>query len=532
MTQRSSWYERLGYNPLVLRAFRTGFRSGRGNFRIGIWSILLVVVLGIVGMMLYGEAQRRGSVPIPKAAAQILIALLWYISSVFVFGGIQRMLVSVSGERERGTFDFLHLSTLPPRAIIWGLMLAGHLPGYLLLTVLAPIIFVAGWFAEWQLAYLFLFLVELVGLVVFASLSFQLVGYWTKKATDLRTLALLLFLLAIVVLSAMSQVLPALKIVAFYPVLQSTLYRAAGAEGFDLLFYGMVVPLEVLVAAFFIPVGVLCYRSLARCLRYRERKPVTTLAGLSLVVWLQVFLLGCLWQDAHYVTLYSVLLSWLVGGFLLRVSTRSNESLSRYVWLVQHKQPHDSNDAPAYWLQLGLGLSLLGAGLAPMFSSGYQGAAWSALCAFVPAALPFLYQQWLQVRGLRGAERYLGAGWAIVMVWAPLVAGLIMRAFDSQYVDLVLCCSPLGQVLVFDGNLALPPMSSATMAVAVTVQGVYFVALVLLIALNYRGWRALQAQVVAADDPGDAAELPPSVTDTTSQFAETTVIRPEDQTPT
>ena len=117
---QNKWYERFGYNPLVLRAFRTGFRSGRGNFRIGIWCLLLLLALAVPALMVLAAAQATGEVDWELAASTTGRALIFFFSALLVFGGIQRMLSSISGERERGTFDFLHLSTLPPRAILWG----------------------------------------------------------------------------------------------------------------------------------------------------------------------------------------------------------------------------------------------------------------------------------------------------------------------------------------------------------------------------------------------------------------------------
>lgn len=536
MTRKMSWYERLGYNPLILRAFRTGFRSGRGNFRIGVWGILLILTLGVVALGLFGRYQTTGELEVATAARACVITLLFYLGAVFVFGGIQRMLVSLSGERERGTWDFLHLSTLQPRAIIWGLMLAGHLPGYLLLVILFPLLLVGGWLGEYHLGYLTLIVVQLVGMTIFASLMFQLLSFWTKRASDLRTLALLLFLLGVLVTTLIGLYghFP-LQLVGFFPALLWTYRRAASGgmleAGTEFPFFTTPVALEFLVAALLVPIAVLCYRSLSRCLRHRERRPVTAAGATFLLIWLQIFLLGMYWPYTQGVTMISVAFSWLVVGQLMKASLRSQEALSRYLWMRERHRLTDPSHAPAYGQLFLLVVVAVAAGLAPHFQPNPLGGAWSAILIALPLSLSFLFLQWLQLSGRTGGLRQLALVWSLGLVWLPLVAGAMTHMYGSDNAIWVFALSPLGQVILCDVKIDIAPLTNSHWALIAALQGVYFLAAVGLVFLNVKAWRAqcaaiaVQEDALAADEP-----LAASVTDTTSQFAETTVIRPEDIT--
>ena len=125
---------RLTENPFLVRAFALGFRSGPSSFRVGWFGMFLALVVG-VPLLLWS----LGTIDQETVVRIGFYILGYFIAAAFVFGGFQRMLISFAQERDRGTLDFIHLSTMPPRHVIWGLLFAGQIPGYIFLMAAFPL---------------------------------------------------------------------------------------------------------------------------------------------------------------------------------------------------------------------------------------------------------------------------------------------------------------------------------------------------------------------------------------------------------
>ncbi|MFQ5655567.1 MAG: hypothetical protein ACE5GW_12660, partial [Planctomycetota bacterium] len=189
-------------NPLIVRAFRTGFRRGPNSFRISVWGgglALLVAAATFPAIVFSGISYE-------SAASWLLAGLAVYTVATFVIGGLQRMLMSFLSERERGTFDFIHLSTLRPSSIVLGYLLAGQLLGYLLLCLTIPVMLVSASIADYGLPSIVLLILAIVGYAVMLSMIFLTAGFWSEKISDLKGSALVLLSLLLIALTFLARI--------------------------------------------------------------------------------------------------------------------------------------------------------------------------------------------------------------------------------------------------------------------------------------------------------------------------------------
>ncbi|MGE3166902.1 MAG: hypothetical protein AB7O52_18510 [Planctomycetota bacterium] len=443
------------HNPLVVRAFRVGFRSGPQSIRLGIWLLVLVAIV-------LGSLALRYFVPeVDNAVLGEILALatIFYSAAAFLLGGLQRMLKSFSYERERGTYEFLHLSTLRPSALVGGFLWAGQLPGYLLLGASLPVLAVGVGFAGLSYWAIGMLLGLLVFYVLFVSLAFLNLGFWLKKAADIRGSLFVGIGIVGSVASAFSStggVWRPLGILAGYPVLSSAWKRAqpaaAGASswsaGFDLRFFEWTLPIEGLAVAFLAPIGWLLFVSLLRCVRDRGRKPISDRGVLFLVTWVLLFLVGFLWgaglnsgSALLVMTAVTLALTQLTAVTSMRTARALRQRLTRAGRVG--REVLLGQDAPPYLLALAIAVCFTlfaGAWIAVATQELPGGSAPSRLpCPPWPAALVLLaplglivfLRQYLEFLGSPILKRVSAIVTAALLWWGPFVAHLMLHANGS-----------------------------------------------------------------------------------------------------
>lgn len=467
-----SWFYRVLHNPLVMRAFRVGFRPGPTSFRIAPWSLaLILIVFGILITAYY--ARDLGTVWVGEMLA---VFLTFYTAATFVVGGIQRMLVSFSQERERGTFEFIHLSTMSPRSIVLGFLLAGQLPGYLLLGLTLPILFIGAFLADYQLVPLLGMVGMLAFYVLVLSLFFLFLGFWMKKAADLRGASLFFAVLFCVITSLMyynffgsGAAGAPVGVLAGFPVIRSMWDRATvDGGGMYAQVFGAQLPLELLALVFLTPLMFVFYSSLVRCLRHRERKPFADGVAWFLLLWFQLFLVATLWgvpvaQDRSW--FICVLVMMIFNSRVLAAAIRPRHQVIRLLARLK------GNVSQALWhahgppirLALGLALGMLGIGFLLRMDPNQAGSPlWLIGVPFLPLLLTFSMGQQLELyRG--GRQRGVITGvFGLFFVWLPLIvyafitsgAEVLPRTLGQTGFDALYCyglLSPLSQVLYGTG---------------------------------------------------------------------------------
>ncbi len=473
----------LGENPLLLRAYRVGFRRGTGSFRLRLWGTILALV---VAMDFIGEF-ADGEMDDPLSFwRKLLRHLLYFNGAVFAFGGLQQVLSFFGRERERGTFEFLHLSTMTPRAIIIGFLLAGNIPGILFLLLTFPGMLVSAQQGGVGIGALLLLLSALIGYVLFFGLFFLHLGFWLRRASDVRGL-LILFLLLLLVGSTVTASVAATaagstslmtigRVLSCVPVLRDLWIRSLGFAGTDAPFLGMNLPIALHAALLLAPIGVVQFFSLAGNVRHRERRPLNDLLGLLLVVPIQFYMLAHDWGGAGSFMLQStlflafswVLITWLVVHRNLRTAVDMVRlgygAHGRKRGLVFRAQ------SPPYLLVGALAASSVAASVLIRISHvGDAGAQWLALLG-TPLALIlyFLAMQLLEWRG--NSTRAWGFWGQALLVWLPLGCWLMIAPlveFASFVVGITLApgaaqlpllVSPLVQAAMLADRLA--PASS------------------------------------------------------------------------
>ena len=284
-------------NPIVQRAFRTGFRSGPSSFKIGWWVAgLALVTLGPLALRI-----AMPTVGFDDAMSIMFYGLLILLGLVFLIGGFQRMISSFSKEREQGTFEFLQLSTLRSSQITFGFLLAGQLPGYLAMTLVAPILLIAAYFLEYSYSLLLELMVSFLVLTLTLSVIFLNMGFWTKKASEFRGAAIvyiiLYMFLGYVVLNGIMEtgLLPGgwRDIILGFPVVLQYLVSLDG-ESVILkpLFFGFEFRPSALLALVWLPIAAIFLVALNRSLRHRERPPWSSLGASTLYLWISFLFLG------------------------------------------------------------------------------------------------------------------------------------------------------------------------------------------------------------------------------------------------
>ena len=325
-------------NPLVQRAFRTGFRSGPGSYRLGWWMVALgaILVIPLAIQASVPDFEFEESLELMFIGIEILLAM------VFVIGGFQRMLTSFSKERERGTFNFLHLSTLRSTGIVLGFLMAGQLPGYLAMVLLVPLLALLAVMTGFNLGILLILLFCLVFYILVLSILFLYLGFWTKKASEFRGAAVVYILLALLFGSIAREGLVSMGILPagwgeiFLGVpLISELHSIGSSEGAlpapSVVWFGMQIPSWCAAVITFVPLAAILFSSLCASLRHRERPSWSLLRSVLFLGWISVVVVGA-WEG-QLTSLWDrwlmyALLAWIV---ILRLVTKNCPSRTQTV---------------------------------------------------------------------------------------------------------------------------------------------------------------------------------------------------------
>lgn len=500
----------IRHNPLVIRAFRAGFRSGPQSLRIGLWLLALVVIV-------LGALAFRSFVPNvdDEDLGRILtIGMLWFGTAGFVVGGLQRMLKSFSFERERGTYEFLHLSTLPASSLIWGFLWSGQLPGYLLLGCCLPVLSVGVWLGGFAPLPMLLVLVMLGFYVLFASLLFLKLGFWMKKAADVRGslfVGAMIFGFMINLISNIGFCKP-LGLLAGYSVVRSAWSRAQPLGlsnsvsrwdlGLNLPFFGWSVPIELVAVLFLAPIGVLIFVSLVRCVRDRSRKPISDAGVFVLSVWTQLFVYGFLWgMPIDTATACGVAAMFTMG--LAHVQSALSTRSTRIVRQRLSRAPSSVRDmlvgpdAPPYLLAIVTVGVLWVLSVLWISASEPSGAPiWVGALVVLPFLIIVAGRQHLEFLGLQNLRRLVGVVSVLLVWWGPYAGYLILSNTTEvpltetrAFLRSLALVSPLSQVHFYVDSSA--PRSEVDLYASVLFQVVFLALAVLLAHSGYRRIRRL-----------------------------------------
>jgi len=322
-------------NPLVERAFRIGFRRGPVSFRLG-WYIA-GLALATIGPFLPAGLDPNWTVR--DAAGWMLPGLLALLLLVFVVGGFQRMLASFSQERERGTFDFLHLSTLRSDSIVLGFLLAGQLPGYLALVLLSPLLALSAFLSGFPLATLAALLASMVFTVLVFSILFLFLGFWAKKVSEFRGAAFVYAIMAcfggwavagglvrggVLPDGAPQALLGAPVITGLFSYGMQVADEGSAIPPATIDFCGATLPAWLYAMVVLLPVAAIVYLALCRALRHRDRSPWSTAHATLLFSWGVAALVGTWWGTGIPLRMRSVALAvfaWIAIRRLLERGT-------------------------------------------------------------------------------------------------------------------------------------------------------------------------------------------------------------------
>lgn len=435
----------IRHNPLVVRAFRVGFRPGPTAFRFGLWATLLVLI--VVGV--FGFERLNPSFETKDAGRLLALLMVFYIAASFLLGGLQRMLVSFGSERQRGTFEFLHLSTLRPSSVVWGFLWAGQLPGYLLLGLSLPVMLVGALLGGLHVGYLILLVSLLAFYVLFLSVLFLEVGFWMKKASDIRGSLQAFAGIFMGLMTAASSSLPYLGILGAYPVLKSAWSRAAhvdsevgGHAGTSVLVFGQLFAIELVAVLFLAPVGFVVARSLVRCLRNRELRSISTGGVLFLAAWLQLFTIGFLMnrRDPEFILnvlgIEALLFATWASGFSIRESWRVRQRIACSRRRAGSRSVLIDSEGPPLLLGLALSVQFGVVALGYLLYERQQGTTTlslaSALIPVSPVLLLFWLGQYFEFsRGPR-VRKWLSYIVYGLFIWLPFFAALFVIAIVRQ----------------------------------------------------------------------------------------------------
>jgi len=439
-------------NPLVQRAMRTGFRSGLSGYRINLWITGLVIVTG--GPFLPKLFDRGWDLRDSMSWMFALVFILLILA--FLVGGFQRMLSAFSNERERGTFEFLHLSTMRSDGIVAGFLMSGQLPGYFAMVLLAPLLVVSSLILDYSLAALAVLLVAVVLYILFISVLMLYLGYWSKKVAEFRSMALLYVLFYFILASFVYRGFDNLKVLPpdWSDILHGfsflkTLYLGVTGGGgpavvvFEPVFFGWSVPSVVALVLVLGPPTVFLFLTLTRSLRHREGRGCSETHGLLMFGWINFLLIGIWWESdtPTFVRVQTLLIvAWICIAHFFRRNTITRGgtilALSRREGTI-NLLSSDTEACPPYRFGLLLFLVhltsfmfLLGVGTGASVSDLASNIFLAPLLFVLPLLLYCSLIQWLVWRtpSWKGGERVISA----LFVWVPYFVYLTARGLPLQ----------------------------------------------------------------------------------------------------
>ncbi len=123
-----------GANPMISKELRGRMRSGRSIVLLTIYLSLLAMFAFLFYWLIYSTAQSRGPYD-QQVGRDLLNAIVVFETLLVIFLAPAVTAGTISGERERQTFDLLMTTLLKPRAIVLGKM--GAALAFLLVLILA-----------------------------------------------------------------------------------------------------------------------------------------------------------------------------------------------------------------------------------------------------------------------------------------------------------------------------------------------------------------------------------------------------------
>ena len=171
----------------------------RGRRAFVILTVYLALICGFVTVMYLGFALggSNRSTETRVAGKSIFVAILSVQTFLAVFISPAFTAASITGEKERQTYDLLRTTLLSPRALISGKLLSAL--SYVILLILAAVPLQSVAFFLWGVSFIELFVSQL--LMVVSATAFGMVGLYvsslmrTTIASTVTTYALVLLLL-------------------------------------------------------------------------------------------------------------------------------------------------------------------------------------------------------------------------------------------------------------------------------------------------------------------------------------------------
>jgi ABC-2 type transport system permease protein len=231
--RRRSIRERLFGNPMVLKELRGRMRGARAFIVLTIYLALMsgfvtLVYLLVSESLAYGGPSQGGEIGrvLFRSIVGVELFLVTFIAPAFAAG-------SISGERERQTYDLLRTTLLPARSLVGGKLFATLSYIFLLLLAAIPlqsIAFLFGGVAEIEVILSFVVLLCTAVLLGTVGVFFSAV---TKRTLSASVLSYGFALLSILVLPV--------GLIILLPLISSLVYTyGAGLGGFEAAMYYIV----------------------------------------------------------------------------------------------------------------------------------------------------------------------------------------------------------------------------------------------------------------------------------------------------
>lgn len=190
------WLSRLWQNPMTMKELRTRMRGRRAFI---ILTVYLALICGFMAVLYLGFALggSNRSTETRVAGKSIFVAILSVQTFLAVFISPAFTAASITGEKERQTYDLLRTTLLSPRALISGKLLSAL--SYVILLILAAVPLQSVAFFLGGVSFIELFVSQL--LMAVSAVAFGMVGLYvsslmrTTVASTVTTYALVLFLL-------------------------------------------------------------------------------------------------------------------------------------------------------------------------------------------------------------------------------------------------------------------------------------------------------------------------------------------------
>lgn len=195
-SRRQRFQQLFLQNPVTVKELRGRMRGARGFIILTVYLILLSGFIILIyasyaasANQTYGPDPRQAGKPIFTAVLGIQVMLVLFLAPSFTTG-------SISGEKERQTYDLLRTTLLPARSLVLGKLLSAL--GFVLLLILAAIPLQSIAFLLGGVSPLELFVSQL--LLVVSAVAFSMIGLFfsallrSTLASSVTTFATTIFI--------------------------------------------------------------------------------------------------------------------------------------------------------------------------------------------------------------------------------------------------------------------------------------------------------------------------------------------------